>query len=68
MQLLETEVKAREQTSCSGVVQQPKKPSMISTPTAAALVASSTDMKPKCYFCGQPHYSSACSIVTSLDE
>ena len=64
MQLLETEVKARERTSGSGVVlQPPKKPSKISTPTAA-LVAGSTDMNPMYYFCGQPHYSSACSIVS----
>ena len=67
LQLLETEVQARERASSNGAaLQAPKKlPKIPSTPTAAALVASSTDMKHACYFCGQPHYSSVCSVVTS---
>lgn len=70
MQLLESEVQARERASSNGVSSQPPKkpPKIPSPPTAAALVAGSNDVKPACYFCGQPHYSSACSVVTSVDE
>ena len=44
------------------------KPKSPSTATPATLVAGSADVKPACYFCGQPHYSNACSVVTSIEE
>ena len=70
MQLLETEVQARERASSNtAIMQAPKKPPRSpSTATDATLVAGSTDMKPACYFCGQSHYSIACSVVTSIEE
>ena len=70
MQLLETEVQARERASSNtAITQAPKNPPRSpSTAIAATLVAGSTDMKPACYFCGQSHYSIACSVVTSIEE
>ena len=64
MQLLETRVQARERASSNGAAPQALKRST----KTAALVADSTNVKTACYFCGQPHYSSAYSVVTSVEE
>ena len=70
MKLLETEVQARERAGGNTTTLQVPRRNPKSHPlaTAATLVAGSADEKLACYFCGQPHYSKECSVVTSIDE
>lgn len=68
MELLENEVQARERASGSAATPPVPRRNQRTPSTAATLLAGGSEARVSCYYCGQSHYSTACTVVMSREE
>ena len=68
MELLENEVQARERASGSAATPPVPRRNQQTPSTAATLLAGGSEARVSCYYCGQSHYSTACTVVMSREE
>ena len=68
MELLENEVQARERASGSAATPPVPRRNQKTPSTAATLLAGGSEARVSCYYCGQSHYSTACTVVMSREE